>query len=444
MILTSLPVLLYLIPLTVLAAALVPAHRRTIPLTLGGMIYAFLSGGWECVTLMLMITFSAWFTVRLQPRLTPEKRRRGIYWMGCGILLQIVLLILARSIVPFAGRLPLMLCAVQGIICICERGSGKMHIPALLSFFGYSCTLPRIFAGPVISFEESRRLYAASHKPTLRSIGEGAEICVRGLFQLVLLSLPMETLWQRMRTEITLVGTMDALFVLPVIYFTLYYRLKGAITLGEGIAHMLGMPYPESFDAPILAFSFKGYFSRMMIPLTNKVRALLFPEGRKIDTFGYLARVLPLMAGMGFLLCDGVNGGIFGAMLAAMLMGERIALEKWLTKIPKPIRRAVTVLLLLFCMGFLFSGSQAETFGFYMILFGKNSLTLSSPVIYMISSEWFTLLLCTVGLFPLRKGIKKWEERHCILAKCKVIAVPLLTFCVTLFCMAELFSRYLR
>ncbi|MBR5372176.1 MAG: hypothetical protein IK130_08175 [Oscillospiraceae bacterium] len=444
MILTSLPVLLYLIPLTVLAAALVPAHRRTIPLTLGGMIYAFLSGGWECVTFMLMIMFSAWFTIRLQPRLTPEKRRRGIYWMCCGILVQIVLLILARSVVPFAGRLPLMLCAVQGIICICDRGSGKMHLPALQSYLGYSCTLPRIFAGPVISYEESRRFYAASHKPTLRSIGEGAEICVRGLFQLVLLSLPMETLWQRLRTEITLVSTPDALFTLPVIYFTLYYRLKGAVTLGEGIAHMLGVPYPESFDAPILAFSFKGYFSRMMIPLTNKVRSLLFPEGRKIDTFGYFARVLPLLAGMGLLLCDGVNGMIFGAMFAVMLTAERMALEKWLTKIPKPIRRIVTVVLLLFCIGVLYSGSQAETFNFYMILLGKNSIALSSPVIYMMSNEWLTLLFCTIGLFPLRKGIKKWEEHHSILAKCKVIAVPLLTFCVMLFCMAELFSRYLR
>lgn len=444
MILTSLPVLLYLIPLTVCAAAIAPPNRRTIPLSLGGMVYAFLAGGWECVTILLLLICAAWFTVRLQPKLNADNRRTAFRWVFCGIFLQLVLLILARSLVPAAGRLPLLLCAMQDMICIHDRCFGKMHIPALLSFFGYSSTLPRMFAGPVLSFEESRRLYFASAKPTLRSFGEGAEICVRGLFQLVLLSLPMETLWFRLRTEVTLIGTPDALLTLPVIYFTLYYRLKGAVTLGEGIAHMLGMSYPESFDAPVLAFSFKGWFSRTVIPLTNKVRELLLPNDKKIDTLTYFARILPLLAGTGLLLKDGVGGMLCGAMIALLLTTERMALDKWLKKIPKPVRRIVTGVLLLFCMGFLYAESQAETLSFFTILLGKNSIAASAPVIYMIANEWLTILLCIIGLFPLRKGIRKWEERHSILSKCKVIAVPLLAFAVTVFCMAELFSRYLR
>ena len=443
MTLTSLPILLYLIPLTVLAAALVPQNRRTVPLALGGMVYAFLTGGWESVTVMLLMSFSAWFTVRLQPH-ADDGRRAALRWIYCGCAVQVVLMSLASSLVPEHARMPLLLCAVQGIFSIRQRGLTKMHLPGLMPYFGYACTLPRLFAGPVLSYEESYQMHNAAEKADLKTLGEGAEICARGLFQLVMLSLPMETLWHRLRTEVTLVSTPDALLTLPVIYFTIYYRLKGAATLGQGIAHMMGLKYADSFDSPVSAFSFKGYFSRVMIPLTNCIRLIFLPEGKKIDTFTYCARVLPLMAGMGLFLRDGASGMVFGILLALMLGGERFLLERWLTGIPKPIRRFGTGLLLMLCMGILYSADQSETLNFFMTLLGRNSIALSSPVLYMLTGSWVSLLFCIIGQLPLRKWGKSWEERHSILAKCKVIAVPLLTFAVTVFCMAELFSRYLR
>ena len=165
MILLELPVLLGVIPLTVLLAVCLPVRYRLPVLTAGGLAALWLASGVRGLILTLCSVCAGWLCLRLQtPR--SQNRRAALLWLAAGTAIQAVLLLLGRIFISAPSqRIPLLLCIMQAIGCIKARCSGRLAVQPLTAYLHYQCALPRLTGGPVLSVPQAaeRAVSAACH-----------------------------------------------------------------------------------------------------------------------------------------------------------------------------------------------------------------------------------------------------------------------------------------
>ncbi|HBI85867.1 MAG TPA: hypothetical protein DDX71_06230 [Ruminococcus sp.] len=444
MTLISLPVLLLYIPAAVLLTFLIPDRRRDIVEAVGGIGYAWVTGGSTSLTLVLIAVCTAWLVLRLQPPETDPKRGRYAgTWMWSGIGIQILLLLLGRYLMEPVQLFPLLVCALQGMESIRDRAKGKLTIPGLLPFLCYETPLARMIAGPPLHRNTAQDL-VRSRKITAESVGEGASLCIRGIFQLAVLSLPMSVLTAELQTGTVLKYAADAWMALAVCYFGIYYALKGAAQLGQGIGYLAGLHYPDSFDAPIEAASLRGFWVRFMKPASEWCRRMLLPDGIPQDWAAYSARVMLMLGGVGMLLGHSVCGLLWGVSCAVMLTAEHALPMHSLAKFPAWMRRILTALLLLMTVGMLRCRSVTEIFSFYGILLGSGGMGFSEQAWYLLNSRKLLLLLCAFGLLPLRKWMRCFTEKHPAAAKLTAVCQPVTELAMLLLAFTALYGYWLR
>ncbi|MBR6107324.1 MAG: hypothetical protein IKQ39_04870 [Oscillospiraceae bacterium] len=442
MTLISLPMILYVLPVITVVTIAVPPKRKPLVLALGGLSYVWLTGGFQALTLMLLMIVSAWLVLRLQPtRIGGISKRRILTWMYAGVGIQFFWLLAAKLLLPEMQLIPLVLCAMQNTEYICARANRQVSVPGLFPFFCYASEAPRLFAGPPMHPETAENMWE-QRKFSAENLGAGAAVYIRGLFQLACLALPMQHLHAALTALVPARTIADTWLLIAAYYFALYFGLKGAAQIGQGIALMIGLEYPDSFDSPILAGTQYGFWTRFMMPVSKWAERVLCAD-RTADAFSYFARAAVTMGGLGLMLGQGVGGMLWGVCSALVLTGERMLNPKWIAQIPIAARRVVTAVLMLFFLGLLRCGSVSELFSFYGGIFGKNGLMFSSRAAYFIKNNWFTLLLCAAAALPLRKMLLKYaEEKKWRRTAAQVIAVCM-ELTMTVMSMAELMSNYL-
>lgn len=431
----SLPMILYVLPLVVLAAALVPVPRKPDVLALGGVAAVWMTGGFPALLLLLISVFGTWLMLRLQPQRFAES---GKVWLYTGIALQILLLMLGRLMLTDMQLIPLLICMLQNMECLTEYAGARSQIPALHAFFCYQLDVTRLPAGPLLRYADAEAMHAR-RRVSAERIGRGASRCIRGLFQLVCLALPMYTMQTALRQG-TVRTAADALLSAVSWYFGLYYGLKGTADIGRGIAKMLGCSVPHSFDVPILADSLQDFRRRFLRPLYDWTeRVLLRSEPR--DAAGYFSRMALLLGGLGFLFGSSSGGIIWGVTAAALLTAEQM--HPLTRSLPIQARRLLTIALLVLGTGMLCGDTLFECFSFYAALLGINGLMPGDTASYLMQTNWVSLLLCIIGLFPVRRLLRhppKGLALRLLLICCKSAA----ELFMLLAAYSGLISRYLR
>lgn len=437
----SLPMILYVLPLFVIFAAVVPEQWKSGVLALGGLATVYVTGGFPSLILLLISVSAAWLVIRLQPKKTHTHHHRAEIWLYSGIGFQ-ALLLLAKLILDDLAMLPLVICAMQGVECMSDHANNRIHIPSLSAFFGYQCDMTRLSAGPVLNLQTAEQL-RSERNVSAKHIGQGAARCIRGLFQLVCLGLPMLSVQNTLKVGTVLHSTSDALLAALSFYFFLFYGLKGTVQIGQGIAQMLGYNYPDSFSEPILADSLQDFRKRFLTPLYDWAERVLQLENGVHDDAAYFARLTLLLGGLGLVMGRGGCGLLWGVLAALVLTAEHIYLEKKLYIPPIQMRRVLVIAIILFSMGLLRSRNIIECFGFYAALLGINGIMLSDTAAYLMRENWLVLLLCTVGLFPLRRMLHRLPTGKSLHIFYLVIK-GLTELLMLLWAYSELLSRYLR
>ena len=437
----SLPMILFVLPLFVILTAIVPVQWKAGVLALGGLAAVWMTGGFPALILLLISVSATWLVIRLQPKKTQAHHHRAELWLYTGIGIQAVLLLLGRFMLSDMELVPLLICAMQGAECMSEHANNRFRIPALFPFFCYQCDLTRLPAGPVLSYNTAEQL-RTEYKVTPERIGSGASRCIRGLFQLVCLGLPMYTMQQTMLTGTVLRSASDAVLAALSFYFCLCYGLKGTAQIGQGLAQMLGYCYPDSFTNPVLADSLQDFRRRFLTPLYDWTERVLHPaEGT--DAAGYFARMALLLGGLGIVFGRGGSGLLWGVLAALLLTAEYVYRGKKHFTLPLQARRLFVAAAVIFGMGLLRSRSINECFSFYAALLGVNGIMLSDTSAYLMRENWLLLILCAVGVFPVRRMLHLLPRQK-TLNIMYVVIKALTELLMLLWAYSELLSRYLR
>ena len=438
--LASLPMILYLLPAFTILAALVPARRKPLVMSIGGLSVTWFLGGFPAMLLMMFSVCSSWLVLRVMPLPTDDEHsRRARFTFYAGICLQILWVLLAKLLLGNIQTVPLMLCAFQNIDCLRARAKRRIHIPSLYMYFCYQCDMTRMFAGPILSFSEYEDCRAAQ-KVSAERIGEGASLCIRGVFQLVCLSRPMQSLHRQLVSEAVIHTVFDALLSLIAFFFAVYFALKGAAQLGQGIAKMLGYQYPDSFHSPVPAESLRDFWKRFMIPLRDWTHRVMLRDLADDDSGAYFVRIALLLGGIGLTL--GNSGGLlWGVCTALFLTAERRLCPAYGAQIPVPAKRIMTACVMLFTLGFASNGISS-CFSFYGALLGFGGIPLSETAGYLMRTSWLSGIFCIAGLLPFSHMSKRISRTSLRIIWTVLQAVSEL--CMLLLAYAELLSQYIR
>ena len=214
----SLPVILYVLPVFMLLAAFSHPQWKRDALALGGLCFVYVTGGTPALFLLSISVSLTWLVLRLSPRKSSRHPHRAEAWMYCGIGIQVLILLLARMLIGSETILPLLLCTLQGSECLAEYAARRLKTPPLHAFFCYQCDMTRLPAGPVLKYETAVQL-RAERQVTAKRVGSGAARCIRGLFQLVCLALPMFGMQNALKIGTVLRSSADAVLAAVSFYF---------------------------------------------------------------------------------------------------------------------------------------------------------------------------------------------------------------------------------
>ena len=434
----SLPMILFVLPLFVILTAVVPVQWKSGVLALGGVAAIWMTGGFAALILLLISVSATWLVIRLQPRKTEKHHHRADLWLYTGIGIQAVLLLLGRIMLDDFALVPLLICAMQGAECMADHANNRFRIPALFSFFCYQCDMTRLPAGPVLNYHTAE-LLRQERNVTPERIGAGASRCIRGLFQLVCLGLPMFTMQESLQPR----SAADAVLAALSFYFCLYYGIKGTAQIGQGLAQMLGYCYPDTFTDPVLADSLQDFRRRFLTPLYDWTERVLHPDKDGADAAGYFTRLAVLFGGLGLVFGRGGSGLLWGVLAALLLTAEFAYRGKRHFTLPVQARRLFVAAAVLAGMGLLRSRSINACFSFYSALIGINGIMLSDTSAYLMRENWLLLILCTAGLFPLRNMLHLLP-RPKPFGIIYLIIKTLTELLMLLWAYSELLSRYLR
>jgi D-alanyl-lipoteichoic acid acyltransferase DltB (MBOAT superfamily) len=220
----------------------------------------------------------------------------------------------------------------QAISYVIDIGRGVWRRPVpLLEFAVYLTFFAHLVAGPIVRASEFIPQIEATPDPRKVSSAEAFALIFRGLFKKVVISSYMATVADPVFALPSQHSRWAVLWGIWAYAIQIYADFSGYTDIAIGVALLLGIRFPQNFDAPYRALSFQDFWRRWHMTLSRWLRDYLYiPLGgnRGSDAFVYRNLMLTMIIGG---LWHGANWTfvLWGAIHGTALVGERVVRKAW-------------------------------------------------------------------------------------------------------------------
>lgn len=221
----------------------------------------------------------------------------------------------------------------QAISYVMDIGRGEWRRPLdFLDFAVYLSFFAHLVAGPIVRASEFAPQLDEQPDPRYVRSGEAFMLIFRGMFKKVVIS-------SFLATQIV-----DPVFALPDAYgrwailwaiyayaIQIYADFSGYTDIAIGVALLLGIRFPQNFDAPYISMSLQDFWRRWHMTLSRWLRDYLYiPLGGNRGSKWFTYRNLFLVMLIGG-LWHGANWTfvMWGAIHGGYLVAERIVKGAW-------------------------------------------------------------------------------------------------------------------
>jgi alginate O-acetyltransferase complex protein AlgI len=249
---------------------------------------------------------------------------------------------------------------------------------AIRNFTDFACYVsmfPQLVAGPIIRFSEiadqlKRRTY------TLEKFSRGVAFISLGLAKKVLLANPCGKIADVAFGAGSL-GLFDSWYGAAAYAFQIYFDFSAYSDMAIGLGLMLGFVFPKNFDSPYLAQSISEFWRRWHLSLSSWLRDYLYiPLGgnRKGAARTYVNLAIVMLLG-GLWHGAAWTFVIWGGLHGALLCFERlIGCDAPYRGLPRPLRIAVTFVILLFTWVFFRAQNLPHALEYCGSMLGLNGI----------------------------------------------------------------------
>jgi len=236
----------------------------------------------------------------------------------------------------------------QAISYVIDIGRGELRPIPLLDFAVYLTFFAHLVAGPIVRVKEFSPQLDARADPRYVQSAEAFELIFRGLFKKVVISSFLATaIVDPVFANPGAHSRLEVLFAILGYAVQIYADFSGYTDIAIGVALLLGIRFPQNFDAPYAAASLQDFWRKWHMTLSRWLRDYLYiPLGgnRLGDTRTYVNLFLTMVIGG---VWHGANWTfvVWGVIHGAGLGIERRIKERWARREPLGVPTVVVQVL---------------------------------------------------------------------------------------------------
>ena len=218
----------------------------------------------------------------------------------------------------------------------------------LLTLATYIAMFPQLVAGPIVRYETVRE-QLRERRVTAEDFAQGLRRCALGLGKKVLLANQMALAADAVFAPGQTPGAL-ALWAGAVCYaLQIYYDFSGYSDMAIGMGRMFGFTFEENFREPYLADSVTDFWRRWHISLSSWFREYVYIPlgGNRRGTARQIFNLMAVWLLTGLWHGAAWNFVLWGGYYGVLLVLEKHVLHRALERMPRALRRAGTLLLVL-------------------------------------------------------------------------------------------------
>ena len=292
----------------------------------------------------------------------------------------------------------------------------------LITLATYITLFPQLVAGPIVRYPSiAEELDRRTH--SLDLFAQGVHRFVLGLGKKVLVANNVGAMWA------SATGTADPSVLgswLGIVAYALqiYFDFSGYSDMAIGLGRMFGFHLPENFDFPYISQSITEFWRRWHMSLGQWFRDYLYIPlgGNRVSQARWVRNVLVVWSLTGLWHGARWNFSFWGLYFGILLMVEKLFLGRLLERLPRVLRHAYALLIVLIGWVMFELDSVPEILGYLGELFALNGIDLYNvESLYLARSNLVLLLIATAGAVPLARKV---YERVSELVLVRAVVMP--------------------
>ncbi len=286
------------------------------------------------------------------------------------------------------------------------RGSARVQ-KTPVDFLTYVTLFPQLIAGPIVRYSTVQdELESRSH--SLRDLSAGVVRFTTGLGKKVLIANSLAELAAALAgAESVLACWLRAL----AYTYQIYFDFSGYSDMAIGLGRMFGFHFNENFDHPFMSQSVTEFWRRWHMSLGSWFRDYVYIPlgGNRCSRRRWAFNVLVVWFLTGFWHGAAWNFIVWGMYFALLLMLEKLFLAPLLEKLPRLLRMAYVMLLVVISFVIFNAESMKEAALALADMFSFAALPLTDSVThYHLAGNALLLAVSVVGATPLpAKAVEK-------------------------------------
>jgi alginate O-acetyltransferase complex protein AlgI len=297
----------------------------------------------------------------------------------------------------------------------------------LVTLAAYFSQFPRLLAGPIVRYPSiAQELDHRTH--SLDLFAQGVHRFVLGLGKKVLIADNVGVIWAAAAATAnpSVLGRW-----LGIVAFALqiYFDFSGYSDMAIGLGRMFGFHFPENFNFPYISQSITEFWRRWHMSLGQWFQAYFFnPLTRALRSCPLPSWMIILIGQVGTMVLIGLWHGanwnfcLWGLYFGIVLVVEKLFLGRLLERLPRILRHAYALLIVLIGWVIFELDSVPAILGYLGDMFALSGIDLYNPEsLYLLRSNLVLLLIATIGALPLAKNV---YERVSGLVLVRIVAMP--------------------
>jgi D-alanyl-lipoteichoic acid acyltransferase DltB (MBOAT superfamily) len=311
----------------------------------------------------------------------------------------------------------------HAISYVIDIGRGDIEPMPLADFALYLSFFPHLVAGPIVRASEFAPQIQGRADPRNIEAGEAFRLITAGLFlKVVVSSYVASALVDPVFGAPGAHGRWELVVAVYAYAVQIYADFAGYTNIAIGCALLLGIRFPQNFDAPYRALSLQDFWRRWHMTLSRWLRDYLYiPLGGSRDGVRRTYRNLFLTMVLGGLWHGAAwTFVVWGAIHGGYLIAERVVRERWAAThaeplLPaaarKPLQWALTFNLV--CLAWIFF--RADSLGTaFDVIGGILGSTLPNPMVTGLLL--LTIVLALASQFVPPRVVVAMQDRFALLA----------------------------
>ena len=292
----------------------------------------------------------------------------------------------------------------------------------LITLATYITLFPQLVAGPIVRYPSiAEELDRRTH--SLDLFAQGVHRFVLGLGKKVLVANNVGTMWA------SATGTADPSVLgswlgIAAYALQIYFDFSGYSDMAIGLGRMFGFHLPENFDFPYISQSITEFWRRWHMSLGQWFRDYLYIPlgGNRVSQARWVRNVLVVWFLTGLWHGASWNFSFWGLYFGILLMVEKLFLGRLLQRLPRVLRHAYALLIVLIGWVLFELDSVPEILGYLGDMFALNGIDLYNvESLYLSRSNLVLLLIATAGAVPLARKV---YERVSELVLVRAVVMP--------------------